>query len=136
MDNPVSSSPALLTYDAVTRYMEYGLYDSYKASEAVQNILQLDMDANGTKRMLATNAMRSRDWAFLEDHGGGRRALRTNVYEDVSSNADWQDCASKPSDPSSHRVNESSKHRIIESPATAGGSAAAAGVAANDARLE
>ena len=63
-----------LTGEAVTRYMEDQLWDAYQKSEAVKQILKLDMEVNKTKRKVALNSMRGRYDAYLCEYGGGRRA--------------------------------------------------------------
>ena len=78
VDNPDLDGPRLLCpYEAVTRYVEDELWPAYKNSAAAQTILALDMQVNGTKKRQAEKDQRSRFEAYLNENGGGRRALRT-----------------------------------------------------------
>ena len=67
----------LVTYEAVTRYLEDQLWPAYKNNESAQTILALDMQVNHTKKRQAEKDQRSRFGAYLIENGGGRRALRT-----------------------------------------------------------
>ena len=67
----------LVTYEAVTRYLEDQFRPAYKNNEVAQTILALDMQVNHTKKRQAEKDQRSRFDAYLLENGGGRRALRT-----------------------------------------------------------
>ena len=67
----------LVTYEAVTGYLEDQLWPAYKNNEVAQTILAFDMQVNHTKKRQAEKDQRIRFVVYIIEKGGGRRALRT-----------------------------------------------------------
>ena len=61
----ISDGCTLLAEEPVIMYLEDKVCDGYQKAEAVQRILELDMDVNGTKNRVALQSMRRRVDGYL-----------------------------------------------------------------------